>query len=504
MQETGKVNLLDVGFIPTTDGVITLKEAFEPAPRRLAGDPLKRIMSLKLMLAVAQSALRPKTAEDLKADTKELGLKCRAYLECWRSRFDIDDEAHPFLQFPELEKGTSKVFPALRGIPDFLPGENTVVVSSRSLTNRAMTDEERIWSVLHAVTVPYQGRKWDKQKGLAGEYAAPRKCTASASFGSTGYLHTFIEGRTLLDTVRLNLLAEEDLVGLEQYRHGIGRAPWEDMNQFRSSSCEEIYRHTLMGRLVPMSRYVWLGTMMHGVLGLDCLPIGEKGFADPSVTVLPTTKATAAVKFYGLSCDSSMYAYDWQFALRALGFWREKGEASFSGPKSLVAEKCLPRAAGDEAFVGIWAGGRSIANKKGENVDTFGDKIRSAVISLREPHAVLEKGAALTAAVRRTEAAQDAFFEILKKKPEEKALIRANSAETIRAEFDRCAERLFAAPTREEGADAFAEAAEMLSAAFENAAVTSFGRGRQEAARLRPYFADLYPEQIKEDTESEN
>lgn len=488
------LNILDHPFLQTDEGPISLCEAFKGTTRRLSGDPQKRIIGMKLLLAVAQSALTLKTPKELAALSNEsLSAACLSYLDKWRSVFDIDDKVHPFLQFPELQH--IKSFNALRGMPGHLAGENTACISSGSLTDRALSDEERIWCVLHAVVFPATGKKW-KRVDLDGEPVG-RKCERAGALGFNGYLHSFMEGKSLLDTVRLNLLCEADLKDLPVFQNGIGRAPWEDMSVFHHASGEDRYRHTLMGRLVPMTRYVWLGTGLHGAFGLDCVPI-EAGGADPSVTLLPVKGGK--VPFTALYCSSN--DPEWRLALRSIGYFSEKGEVSLTGPKSLHAQECLPRAVNDPAFLGIWAGGRSITFKSGEQLTTHNDVERSITLVLHSPEDVIEKAGALDALAFRFETALSGFYQANGAHKDDAKTLVLTTTETISKSFTTLAEAFFKASTRKDSAAVFERIARFFEEAYTRATRPATGREFAAAAMKKPYFGKIYASSSVEDKET--
>lgn len=132
--------------------------------------------------------------------------------------------------------------------------------------------------------------------------------------GMTSCIHVFILGKTLLDTIRLNMLPASDLRGLPQYSAGLGTPPWERMPAAETGADAEALRHSLMGRLIPMARFQLLeGGMLHSTAGIEAVPISEHGAADPSVVVYPNKSSKNGFVACGLSFMSV-----WETAVGAL------------------------------------------------------------------------------------------------------------------------------------------------------------------------------------------
>nr|WP_244960567.1 type I-E CRISPR-associated protein Cse1/CasA [Pseudoclavibacter chungangensis] len=127
-----RFNLVDEPWISVRllDGsleTVSLDGVFRRAGqiRELAGDiGLQDFALLRLLLAVAESALRDDTREPvelwqaLRAEPGALAAATTDYLTRWRERFELFDPARPFFQVAGLSTGNEQLFPLERLVVD--------------------------------------------------------------------------------------------------------------------------------------------------------------------------------------------------------------------------------------------------------------------------------------------------------------------------------------------------------------------------------------------------
>ena len=370
-------SLLQTPFIPCGAERLTLSEAFRPGVPNLACGPQHYVVFMKLLLAVATAAIRPETRSELEGLTnEELCRRVGLYLADHASEFDLDDEERPFLQFPEAARSVKKL-PPLMLLPGFIGSRNGAWLG-RGDPNRPATPEERIRAVLFAAIMPLAGKRVDLEFHLRADQKGKTEPFNAPALEMSGCLHTFLEGRTLADTIRSNLLSAKDLAGT-LFTEGLGTAPWEDPTLFYDDVRAPAYAKTLMGRLIPMCRYALLQDDAIALgNGLEPLPLAFIGAADPSVTV--RAAKTGKTGWSVLQCGRS--ESDWLLTALAAGAVSEKGVTEVKLPPPLALLRRLPGARRDPGFVGIRSVGREVARQTGEQYPTFDARSRQFVLAM--------------------------------------------------------------------------------------------------------------------------
>jgi CRISPR system Cascade subunit CasA len=196
----------------------------------------------------------------------------------------------------------------------------------------------------------YRGKRNDKGKPSAGK---PGTC-----LGFLGYLHNFLTGTSLIETLWLNLLTKENIKAIKTFTHGLGPIPWETPPTSENDTIAEKLKHSLMGRLVPYSRFVLLADEgLHYSEGI-LHPNHRDGIIGPSMAINAKEKRI-------LWADPSKRP--WRNLASMLGFLLD-GEQYFDCPyihlginrinKSRILKKL--------SVVGIWSAGLRVSRKAGE------------------------------------------------------------------------------------------------------------------------------------------
>lgn len=356
------------------------------ACRTLSGPAWEKVLVLKFLLAAAEAAVRPQTAGDLPKTNAELARQMSDYFQMHESAFDAEDPAKPFLQLKAA--GKAKSFATSAALPGKLTGNNAVV-QTRSIADEG-TDAEKILALLANCTMPFSGKKHDSC-WIGAARDEKKSGFVSAMLGMNGLCHAFILGKTVLDTVRLNLLTEDDLAADGRFPCGIGVPPWEKMPTAEDGKDAEQLRRSLMGRLMPLCRFSLLEKgELHSTLGILPVPISENGMSDPSVFVFPNSKSAL-----GWSTANMARWSPWEvigIALTGRSSRMKSESVSIKPPLQIAA--CLQRAVGDPGFAGLWAGGLEVKWSTGEQFLASGQGCREAEVRF-------EGAAGLQAAQRR-------------------------------------------------------------------------------------------------------
>jgi CRISPR system Cascade subunit CasA len=368
-------NLIDEPWIPIADvGLVSLKQIFtEPNYRALGGNPIQKIAMTKLLLAISQAACTPEdNAEWKEFGAEGLAQKCLAYLEKWHDRFYLFGE-QPFLQMPEIANAAKQNFGAV--LPEIATG-NTTVLNSIQIENQ-LSDADKAMLIVQLVNFGLGGKKTDNSivlsagyQGKSNDKGKPSTGKAGTSLGFMGFLHNFLIGETLLQTLWLNLLTQEQIDDLP-YSQKLGVAPWEQMPAGENCDIAKQLQNSLMGRLISMSRFcLFNDNGLHYSEGIAHLSYKENLIA-PSV----------AANFSGK--DAKVLWVDterrpWRFLTALLSFMEKNGGSGFD---CYYLKLGLLRARKARlAKIGVWSGGLRVSSNAGEQYVSGSDDFVDSVV----------------------------------------------------------------------------------------------------------------------------
>ncbi len=218
-------NLIDDPWIPviTTSGKsrdFSIKETFTQA-NRLTGltgsSPLETAAIYRLLLAIIHSALRgPRDIGEWhqywKKDTWDIP-ELHDYLDQWHHRFNLFDPKRPFYQMPD-ERAKPKSINNI--VFDMVSGNNAVLFDHHTdLTGAGLTFAQAARVIVTVQTF-----------GLAGLAVPQLKLTYTDAPWSRGVIF-LIEGKTLFETLGLNLLEYDPDNDRPIPINGIDRPAWE-------------------------------------------------------------------------------------------------------------------------------------------------------------------------------------------------------------------------------------------------------------------------------------
>ncbi|MFJ8078780.1 type I-E CRISPR-associated protein Cse1/CasA [Streptomyces sp. NPDC096176] len=193
-----------------TQDELSLREVFEQAHdlRRIVGDlPTQEFALMRLLLALAHDALEGPQDIDVWAelwDEEGCFAPVRAYLDAHRGRFDLLDADAPFFQTAGLRTAKDEVFSLNRIVADVPNGEP--FFTARMPTVERLTFAEAARWVVHAHAYDTSGIK----TGVEGDKRAKGGKVYPLGVGWAGNLGgVFVEGRTLRETLLLNLVAAD-------------------------------------------------------------------------------------------------------------------------------------------------------------------------------------------------------------------------------------------------------------------------------------------------------
>jgi CRISPR system Cascade subunit CasA len=377
MTTENRFNLIDEPWIPIVDvGEVSLGQLFGyPEYRALGGNPVQKIALTKLLLAIAQAASTPNNDEDWAAMGAEgLAQTCLKYLEQWHDRFYLYGEK-PFLQMNTINAAAVQNFGAV--LAEVSTGNTTVLTQSQ--VEKILTDADKALLLVQLMGFGLGGKKTDNSVVLSPGYQGkfndkgkPSTGKPSASIGFLGFMHNYLQGKSLQQTIWLNLFTSQQISGLGMYPQGMGTAPWEQMPTGESCLVAEVHKFTLMGRLVPLSRFCLLADSgLHYSEGIAHSGYKE-GVIDPSVSVDFSTTVPKAIWV-------DPEKRPWRILTALLSFF---SQASSKGFDCYQLRLNMGRAIQNISSIGIWSGGLRVSSNAGEQYVSGSDDFVESVIQL--------------------------------------------------------------------------------------------------------------------------
>lgn len=370
-----RFNLLDEPWIPiVADEKASLRDVFGARElSALGGNPVQKIAMLKLLLAIAQSACTPATDTDWKElGSDGLGTQCLAYLEQWRESFYLYGR-QPFLQMPRIEAAALQSYGAV--FPEIASGNSTVLTQSQ--LSRTLDDAEKAVMLVQLMGFALGGKKTDNSiiltPGYSGKFNDKGKSStgrAGPSVAHMGLLHCALVGKSLRETIWLNLFTQEHISSRPVFVSGKGTAPWEKMPTGEACPVAQTLQQSLMGRLIPLSRFILLTEKgLHYSEGIKHLDYRD-GMQDPSVAVDPNSKKIRALWV-------NPEKRPWRELTGLLTFLSQQKSQGFS---CWQLEACIPRLSNAVNTFGLWSGGLRVSSNAGEQyVSGTDDMVESQI-----------------------------------------------------------------------------------------------------------------------------
>lgn len=257
---------------------------------QLGGNALEILSILKLLQAISLAACKLNDDEYSDLDIEQFSARCSGYLTTYRHLFNLYDPERPFLQFPQLQDIDAAPFSSIS------PHQVTANVNKTALNTFQfqMTDldhSERAYKLLQQLAFSFGGKGVNTSICLSNTHSKSKTGSFGPSLGYFGFLHSYIFGSNLVETLFINLLTTEEINSLTQFPNGLGIAPWESMPV--SENCETALNlaNSIIGRLIPLNRFCLLKdngicviegiqylTHKSGVVDLSTTLIAEKEY----------------------------------------------------------------------------------------------------------------------------------------------------------------------------------------------------------------------------------
>ncbi|GHU03741.1 type I-E CRISPR-associated protein Cse1/CasA [Spirochaetia bacterium] len=404
-----RFNLIDEPWIPITDiGMVSLRRIFQDTTlRSLGGNPIQKIALLKLLLAICQSAYTPEDDDEWKkCGPKGLAKKALEYLENHRDCFWLYGE-NPFLQMPkikeriisrkkhELDKGVKEPVAEANAKPKEIglgyypdiPSENNTILTQDQISH-PVSDAEKALFIVVLMNFAFGGKRVEKDIALFSPGYTEKTVSAKSgpSLGNHwGYLHSFITGTTIIETLWLNVFTQEYIDNNLNWEYKKIQAPWEKMPEGEDGEIARQLKNSYMGCLVAMCRFVLLED--DGIYYIEGIqyPSHKNGWREPSMCVDENT---------GKLLWTDPNKKPWRELTSLLAFLSTDENNKYSCPQ---LTNTLRRIKNMQMKIGIWSGGvRVRANSGDQSIKQDDDFVESEtfIISsyLEEGFPLLEKG----------------------------------------------------------------------------------------------------------------
>lgn len=362
---TNQFNLIDEPWIPIVGREkVSLKQLFSHSEyAEIGGNPTQKIALTKLLLAIAQSAHTPKNEEEcLALRPPGIATSCLAYLEKQRDAFWLYGEK-PFLQMPAIKKAKKLRLSAV--LPDVATGNNALVFETQK--DKPLENADKALLILTIMGFALGGKKTDNTISITEGYEKKATGKPGTAMGYLGYLHSFLVGSNVQETIWLNLLTGEQLAK-HSWNAGIGVPPWEEMPKGEDCPVARRMKDSYLGRLVPLSRFCLLAEDdIHYSEGIH-FGDHKQGGVDPSIAVDRSKKEWKA-----MWVDPEKRP--WRMITSFLSYLGKKN--SFD---CLFIKEGTSRAKELPLF-GIWSGGLRVSSNAGEQyVSGSDDFVESKII----------------------------------------------------------------------------------------------------------------------------
>lgn len=224
-------------------------------PPKLAGTPVQKLIVFRLLLAIVQVACPLEDEDDYAELTiDEMKNRVKDYLGRQKGGFYPYDPERPFLQHPDVKFNAEKMLPLASFLPGVCAG-NTTLLFDTNTQPKTLTDSDLIYALLSLVTFGMGGKKADKSLVFSSGFVK-KSAPASPALGR-GWLHCFPMSSDIYRSLKLNLVTQEMLEQdeLNYLSKGVGTPPWEYMPLTEVGQDAVDYTQSLVGWLVPLSRF---------------------------------------------------------------------------------------------------------------------------------------------------------------------------------------------------------------------------------------------------------
>jgi len=407
-----RFNLIDEPWIPVADvGLVSLSDVFSHREyRALGGNPVQKIALTKLLLAIAQSAYTPEDDDDWRSlGVDGLMDKCRAYLDQWYDCFYLYGDK-PFLQMAvldnifqkELLKAIAKqdksreqaLKPKKFGVgfyPEVLV-DNSVVLTSHQIPKH-LSDADKAVFVVSLMNFAFSGKRVHKEiPALTVGHQKTSSAKPGPSLGNyVGYLHSYLHGDSLQETIWLNLLTHENINDTKIWENKLGKAPWEEMPTGEGCYISNKLKKSYMGCLVSLSRFALMKD--DGIFYVEGIQYEshKNGWYEPSMSLKRISKKRNKDKDEDKNGENendvmalwlNVSKKPWRELTSLLSFLGASNQNGFDCPQIRLG---FQRIKSRRTAIGVWSGGLKATYTSGEHSPRQDDDFIESCVTLPSP-----------------------------------------------------------------------------------------------------------------------
>lgn len=348
-------NLCDEPWIPIAGECKkrSLTEIFgDPHCPELSGNAVDKTVILRFLLCIVHASTKIADDDAWQALTiEQISKNALAYLKKWHDRFDLYGEK-PFLQFPALAKKGGN--PISLGRLEITMGSNNNAALTQWHFFNPPSKADKAILLLRSSCYASGGKKSQNSLMLANNYVKKSTGVAGTLLGKNGYLHSFLIGNSLLETLKFNLLTEENIRESGAFLENPGIPFWENMPVDECGPRAQEYRRSYMGILFPLDKYLLLAKDDQVII-TDGISYSDTEIYNPTLTTYQNKKESKTL-------EVDLSRKPWRELSSILSFAENKDKKCFSF-LSLGWQKIMQ---GHLSNIRVWCGGLQIAIQAGE------------------------------------------------------------------------------------------------------------------------------------------
>ncbi|MCR5165320.1 MAG: type I-E CRISPR-associated protein Cse1/CasA [Thermoguttaceae bacterium] len=359
-------NLLTEPWIPIAGvGLVSLNEIFTHEYLRLGGTPVEKVVILRLLLCIVHaSSSLPNMKAWVELTPEKLASNARDYLKNWLDRFDLYDETYPFLQFPKQKNHSfnPKKDTDPNSLSLFIASGNKTILTQWN-AGKEPTDAELARLILCGSCYGMGGKRYDSQLKVDPNVEKGATGSRGTLTGIKGYLHSYMLGKTLWETLRLNLLTDNERLDFRQ-KMELGKPFWESMPKGEIDT----YNSRYLGTLFPIDKFFIPEEdggkrKLHMTDGLKYPAFNDPKQSDPGILIYTVKDTKGNDSFKALWCNPERAP--WRELQALLQF---VCSTKSNNPRPAFVYYGLPKLQklSEDAFFGLWVGGVAVSDNSGE------------------------------------------------------------------------------------------------------------------------------------------
>ena len=349
------VNLCNYPWIPVAgekERKSLLQIFADDSASALAGNPVDKIVILRLLLCIVHASNKIPDLEAWKElSTEKIAQNATRYLLEHKECFELYGK-RPFLQFPKLAEMGGKGNSEASLIVNVADGNKVILTGWNQY--HGISESEKIILLLRSSCYACGGKKFDKTLSLTKGLVKGATGRCGTLLGFKGYLHAYLKGKNILDTLRLNILTEEEIRSTKAFSAGLGSPFWENMPENENGPDAKKYKNSYLGQLFPLDKFLCLTES--GIIKTDGIhyPGHKENLIDPALNIYSDGKDFKATW-------AQTEKHPWRELPAILAFIENKQQTPYFLSMGLYKMKSLSP---DE--IKIWVGGAEVSSNSGE------------------------------------------------------------------------------------------------------------------------------------------